>query len=76
MNSLVADSKRSQEIDLYSDYTKNKLQVLTLPAITFLCVGLQIEVWLKICTVEPQLSGPHLPGFSVNRATEMTALLE
>ena len=27
-------------------------------------------------TVEPQLSGSHLSGFSVKRTTEMTALLE
>ena len=27
-------------------------------------------------TVEPQLSGPHLSRFSVNRPMEMTALLE
>ena len=27
-------------------------------------------------TVEPQLSGPHLSGFLINRTTEMTALLE
>ena len=29
-----------------------------------------------IYTVEPQLSGPHLSRFSVNRTMEMTALLE
>ena len=27
-------------------------------------------------TAEPQLSGPHLYGFLVNRITEMTVLLE
>ena len=27
-------------------------------------------------TVEPQLSGPHLFGFSVNQTMELTALLE
>ena len=31
----------SKEIDLYSDYTKNKLQVLTLAAITFVWISLQ-----------------------------------
>ena len=30
---------------------------------------------LRYLTVEPQLSRPHLLGFSVNRTTEMTALL-
>ena len=35
-----------------------------------------IFILIPVCTVEPQLSGPHLSGFSVNRTTEMTALLE
>ena len=34
------------------------------------------NVTILYYTVEPQLSGPHLSGFSVNRTTEMTALLE
>ena len=35
----------------------------------------QISIKL-ICTVEPQLSGSHLSGFSVYQTMEMTALLE
>ena len=34
------------------------------------------SIVLHSSTVEPQLSRPHLSGFSVNRTTEMTALLE
>ena len=30
----------------------------------------------SVHTVEPQLSGPYLTGFSVNRTMEVTALLE
>ena len=38
----VLESKKSKEIDLYSDYTKNKLQALALAAITSVWVSLQI----------------------------------
>ena len=37
----VLESKKSMEIDLYSDYTKNKLQALTLAAITSTWICLQ-----------------------------------
>ena len=37
----VLESRKRKEIDLYSDYTKNKLQVLTLPAITSIWIGLK-----------------------------------
>ena len=37
----VLDSRESREIDLYSDYTKNKLQVLTFTAITSVWSSLQ-----------------------------------
>ena len=35
------ESRKNKEIDLYSDYTKNKLQVLTLAAITSVWISLQ-----------------------------------
>ena len=35
------ESRESKEIDLYSDYTKNKLQVLTFVAITSVWISLQ-----------------------------------
>ena len=35
-----------------------------------------VMVKFKNTTLEPQLSGPHSPGFSVNRTMEITALLE
>ena len=35
------ESRKSKEIDLYSDYTKNKLQALTLAAITSVQISLQ-----------------------------------
>ena len=38
--------------------------------------GIGIKESREQATVEPQLSGPHLSGFSDNRITEMTALLE
>ena len=31
---------------------------------------------VHLYTVKPQLSGPHLSRFSVNRTTEITALLQ
>ena len=37
----VLESRKNKEIDLYSDYTKNKLQELTLPAITSVWISLQ-----------------------------------
>ena len=37
----VLDSRESKEINLYSDYTKNKLQVLTFAAITSSWISLQ-----------------------------------
>ena len=47
------ESRKSKEIDLYSDYTKNKLQVLTLAAINSICIsctklgfGLQCSPWI------------------------------
>ena len=35
------DSRETKEIDLYSDYTKNKLQALTFAAITSVWISLQ-----------------------------------
>ena len=50
--------------------------------ITFVYIHI-ITVYLKtvgyscvLCTVEPQLTGLHLSGLSVNRTTKMTAPLE
>ena len=37
----MLESRKRKEIDLYSDYTKNKLQVLTLAAITSVWISLQ-----------------------------------
>ena len=37
----VLESRKSKEIDLYSNYTKNKLQALTLAAITSIWISLQ-----------------------------------
>ena len=39
---VILDSKKSKEIDLYSDYTENKLQMLTFSAITSVCISLQL----------------------------------
>ena len=39
----MLESSKSKEIDLYSDYTENKLQVLTLAAIT--SVRISIQIW-------------------------------
>ena len=44
MNSFgitVLESRKNKEIDLYSDYTKNKLQVLAFAAITSVWISLQ-----------------------------------
>ena len=35
------DSRKGKIMDLYSDYTENKLQALTFAAITSVCTGLQ-----------------------------------
>ena len=37
----VLESRRNKEIDLYSNYTKNKLQVLAFAAITSVWISLQ-----------------------------------
>ena len=37
----VLDSRKSKMIDLYSNYTKNKLQALTFTAITSIWISLQ-----------------------------------
>ena len=37
----VLESRKNKKIDLYSDYTKNKLQALTLAAITSVWISLQ-----------------------------------
>ena len=37
----VLESRKSKEIDLYSDYAKSKLQVLILAAITSIWISLQ-----------------------------------
>ena len=38
---IALESRKSKEIDLYNDYTKNKLQALTLSAITSVWISLQ-----------------------------------
>ena len=38
---IVLDSRKSKKIDLYSDYTENKLQALTFAAITSVWISLQ-----------------------------------
>ena len=38
---IALDSWKSKIIDLYSDYTENKLQALTLAVITFVLISLQ-----------------------------------
>ena len=38
---MLDSSRKSKEIDLYSDYTKNKFQALTLAAITSIWISLQ-----------------------------------
>ena len=38
---ITLDSRKSKIIDLYSDYTENKLQVLTFAAITSVWISLQ-----------------------------------
>ena len=38
---IAIDSGKSKVIDLYSDYTENKLQVLTFAAITSIWISLQ-----------------------------------
>ena len=38
---ISLDSRKSKKIDLYSDYTENKLQALTFAAITSVCISVQ-----------------------------------
>ena len=38
---IALDSRKSEIINLYSDYTKSKLQALTFAAITSVCISLQ-----------------------------------
>ena len=37
----VLDSRKNKEMDLYSNYTKNKLNVLTFTAITSIWISIQ-----------------------------------
>ena len=50
------DSMESKEIDLYSDYTKNKLQVLTLAAITLFGLVYRVEIRLTMFTMDWQIN--------------------
>ena len=43
---LSLGSRKSKKIDLYSDYTENKLQVLTFTSIISVCISLQH--WINI----------------------------
>jgi len=45
----VLESKKSKEINLYSDYTKNKLQVLAFAVITYVLIA---EIWLTMFTMD------------------------
>ena len=38
---IALDGRKSKDIDLYSDYTENKLQTLTFTAITSISISLQ-----------------------------------
>ena len=50
---IVLDSRKSEIIDLYSDYTENKLQALTFAAITPVWISPQhIAIWLKMFTMD------------------------
>ena len=50
------DSRESKEIDLYSDYIKNKLQVLTLAAITLFELVYRVEIRLTMFTMNWQIN--------------------
>ena len=50
----VLDSRKSKEIDLYSDYTKNKLQMFTFTAITSMWI--RVEIWLTMFTMDWQIN--------------------
>ena len=58
----VLESRKSKEIDLYSDYTKNKLQALTLAAITSVWISLQS--WNLAYSVHHGLAGQPRYSFS------------
>ena len=61
---IVLDSKESKEIDLYSYYTKNKLQVLTFVAI--------ISIWIILQNWDMAYNAHHgladRPGYSFSPA--------
>jgi len=45
----VLESKKNKEINLYSDYTKSKLQVLAFAVITYVLIA---ELWLTMFTMD------------------------
>ena len=53
---ITIESRKSKEIDLYSDYTKNKLQELTLAAITSVWISLQSWDLAYSITIDWQIS--------------------
>ena len=53
---IATDSGKSKVINLYSDYTENKLQALTFAAITSVWISLQRCNWLKTFTMDQYIS--------------------
>ena len=49
------DSRKRKEINLYSDYTKNRLQVLAFTAITSIWSSLHSWIWLTMFTMDWQI---------------------
>ena len=64
VSSFGIDSRKSKEIDLYSDHTKNKLQVLTFAAIT--SVWIRLQSWDLAYNVHHELADQ--PRFSFHPA--------
>ena len=50
------DSRKSKEIDVYSDYTENKLQALAFSAITSFGLVYKVGIWLTVFTMDWQIS--------------------
>jgi len=44
----VPERRKNREINLYSDYTENKLLVLAFTAIISIWIGIKAGIWLKI----------------------------
>ena len=58
----MLESRKSKEIDLYNDYSKNKLQSLTLAAITSVWISLQS--WDLVYSVQHGLADQPRYSFS------------